>query len=290
MRKPSKNTLIKSLAVASTIGISAYCYIQNNFIKINKISYTNPKLPIGFDGLKVLHVSDLHNKQFGRNQKRIIDKIKDLSPDIIVVTGDIIDRRITKLSVALEFVKRAIKLAPIYYVTGNHEKKSRDYAILKKELAEIGVNIIDNSGEIIEKNDCKISIIGLGDPALIELYGDMECDEKIATTIRELKDNIGESDFTILLSHRPEYFPVYAKECIDICFTGHSHGGQIRIPYFGGMYAPGQGIFPEYCGGVFHIGDSTMISNRGLGNTSRFPIRINNRPELVLVTLRQTSK
>ena len=284
MKKSSKSTLIKSAAIASATLIPIYCYIQNNCIEVNEINYTSGKIPKGFDGFKLLHLSDLHNKEFGANQKNIIGKMTKCNPDIIVITGDLIDRRITKLATAIEFVTRAGKIAPIYYVTGNHERRSKDYTILKRELLNHGVNIMDNKFEMLEKNGDQIQIMGLGDPVLTEYYSDSPFGERMSAVLGSLKKN-HESDFSILLSHRPEYFYMYAGCDIDLTLTGHSHGGQIRVPGIGGLFAPGQGFLPEYCGGVFHKGNSTLISNRGLGNTSRFPFRINNRPEILAITL-----
>ena len=255
-----------------------YAWYENNIISITKLEYFNEKIPVEFDGFVIAHVSDLHNKKFGKEQKRLLDKIKIIKPDIIVITGDIIDRRTYNLEVALDFIRGVKEVAPIYYVSGNHEGASGKYYDICYELSKLGVNVIDNGILDIEKENANIKIIGIKDPVLLK-----------SDNVGENADTLNESksfdEFKILLSHRPELLNWYAVYNIDLVFSGHAHGGQINIPFLGPLFAPQQGFFPEYVSGSYVFDNTTMIVSRGLGN-SLLPFRINNRPEIVSVTLK----
>ncbi|MGI6112854.1 MAG: metallophosphoesterase [Mahellales bacterium] len=256
---------------------------QNNAVVVTNYEYTNAKLPPSFNNLTILQISDLHNKDF---HGRLSQKVKELNPDIIVVTGDLIDRRSTKTDIATEFIKQIGETAPIYYVSGNHEQLSGKYKILKAELQRQKVHIMDNSYKVLNEKGYEIGLLGIGDPAIYQTEGDYLWDDG-SGYVREQLDKLLEdmdTDFNILLSHRPEQFPVYRDMKLDLVFSGHAHGGQIRLPLIGGLYAPHQGLFPKYTAGVYNDGNTSMVVSRGLGN-SVFPVRVFNRPELVVVTL-----
>lgn len=271
------------IAVVFIVGITCFCVWQNNNIVITKSEYINLKIPSGFDDFTIAHISDLHNKEFGGDQVNILNKIESVSPDIIVITGDLIDRRNYDLDIAMTFIKGAINIAPVYYVSGNHEAWSGKYDSIKGKLIDTGVIVLDNTAFELTKGNSSIQILGLSDPDfLTSSY--ME-----GTDTREIEKQLniwsaGEN-FKILLSHRPELFDLYNKNNMDLIFAGHAHGGQFRVPGIGGIVAPDQGIFPKYTCGSYNGSSSTMLVSRGLGN-SIVPIRIFNRPEIVVVTLK----
>jgi predicted MPP superfamily phosphohydrolase len=210
-----------------------------------------------------------------------------LNPDIIVITGDLIDMRKFDLNKAMEFIKEAAKIAPIYYVSGNHEAWSGRYIEIKENLIKNNVYIIDDSADYIFRENSKIQIMGLKDPDFqTSSYIEGTKTEKLKFKIHELSQN---DNFKILLSHRPELFDIYSKNNIDIIFSGHAHGGQFRIPFIGGLIAPDQGLFPKYTSGQYNDGNSSMFVSRGLGN-SIIPVRIFNSPEIVFVTLKSVEK
>jgi len=264
------------------ICLGVFVYWQNNGIMVNEINYLNSKMPDSFDDYKIIHISDLHNKSFGKNQKRLLQKIQENTPDIIVITGDLIDQRRYDLKPAMEFVERAVAIADIYYVSGNHELWSRAYEEIKKALQNHGVTVLDDQKtHVVKKND-SIEILGLSDPDFHILdYGQLEKYAELKTRLNKLAD---ENVFQILLSHRPELFEIYVEAKIDLTFCGHTHGGQFRIPIIGGVIAAGQGLFPKYINELYTKDQSTMVVSRGLGN-SIIPVRLGNRPELVVVTL-----
>lgn len=249
---------------------------QNNDLITSKINYKSNKLPQSFNNFKIIHISDLHNKKFGKNQSILINKINQQDPNIIVITGDLVDKRRYKLKPATEFIKEAIKLAPVYYVAGNHESYNNIYKEVKPNLEALGVTVLDNKKVSINKDDSIIDIIGLLDP---EFY-----DDKEITLKKHLNSFANPDNFTILLSHRPSFLEEYSKTNIDLVFSGHAHGGQIRLPLIGGLLAPDQGLFPKYTSGLHTKDQTSMVVSRGLGN-SLFPIRLFNKPEIVSITL-----
>ena len=271
--------LIVAFIIAS---MSLFCVWQNNDITTTQIAYSNAKIPDEFNGYSIVQISDLHNKEFGKNQGRLLQKVKAISPDIIVVTGDLVDRRKYDLDTAMIFIKGAVEIAPVYFVSGNHEAWSGDYKNISQRLLSCGVTILDDNKVKLIKDEAKIEILGLSDPDFsTSSYMEGTNSSKLKEQLKILSD---ESVFQILLSHRPELIDVYANENIDIIFSGHAHGGQIRIPFIGGLVAPDQGLFPKYTSGTYTQNQSTLVVSRGLGN-SIIPVRIFNRPEIVVVTL-----
>ena len=281
MKKQNKKTvLMVSVLVILCLGI--WTLWGNNALEVNEYEILGDRIPQGFDGFRIAQVSDLHNAEFGEENWKLIKMLSQTDPDIIVLTGDLIDSRQTDLDVALEFAWQAGKIARVYYVSGNHEARVPEYEDLKIGLVKAGVVILENQKVQITREGESITLMGIDDPSFQEnyLFGDAEGVAKQA--ISDLQD---ESDgYTILLSHRPELFDVYVDTGIDLVFSGHAHGGQFRLPFVGGLVAPNQGLFPKYDAGQFDEENTTMIVSRGVGN-SIIPIRFNNRPEIVVAQL-----
>ena len=282
MKKPNKKTvLIVSVLVILCLGI--WTLWGNIALEVNEYEIVSDRIPEAFAGFRIAQVSDLHNKDFGEGYGQLLTLLSEINPDIIVVTGDLIDSRQTDLDVALEFAWQAGKIARVYYVSGNHEARVHEYEDLKIGLVKAGVVILENQKVQITREGESITLMGIDDPSFQEdyLFGDSE------SVARQAIENLqNESDeYTILLSHRPELFDLYVETEMDLVFSGHAHGGQFRLPFVGGLVAPNQGFFPKYDAGKFTEENTTMIVSRGVGN-SIIPIRFNNRPEIVLVTLR----
>ncbi|MGF3103012.1 metallophosphoesterase [Rossellomorea sp. DUT-2] len=279
-KKTKKKWLYFLIGIALLIYFS---YFQNNSIVISKYTISSEKIPQNFDKYKIVQLSDLHNKSFGNNQTNLVKKVNNLEPDLIVFTGDLIDSDRYDEETSLILMERLVQIAPVYYVTGNHEWWSGKFEPLEERLNSIGVKVMRNTLEEIIVGPDKINIIGIDDPANIgESYGERaKSEENIVKSIGEIE---GDDHFQILLSHRPEMLSLYSEYGFDVVFSGHAHGGQFRIPFVGGLIAPNQGLFPKYTSGKYESENTTMIVNRGLGN-SIIPIRIFNRPEIVEVTL-----
>lgn len=273
MKKPIKRFLIFLLLIAATAG---WLYWENNALQVSQYTVESAKLPKSFDGLRIAHVSDLQNAQFGTDNRRLLELLHQSQPDIIVITGDLIDSRRTNCNAAINFVREAVKIAPCYYVLGNHESRIKDRAYLEAGLWAAGATVLRNSHRVLRREDQSIRIAGLDDPTF---SSPAQYEDNLAALMPE------NSGFTVLLSHRPEKFSLYSAYGVDLALCGHAHGGQIRLPWIGPLFAPHQGWFPPYTAGVYTQSGTAMAVSRGLGN-SLFPFRINNRPELVVITLK----
>lgn len=212
----------------------------------------------------------------------MITILKEENPDIIVITGDLVDRRRYDEDKSVKLIKGITEVAPVYFVTGNHEGWSRKFDSLERKLKKEEVTILRNEKIIITKENEQLIIIGLDDPAFIPI----KASENNIVVESELSRLINRYDekFTILLSHRPEHFEIYSKYKIDLSLTGHAHGGQIGFPFIGALIVPNQKFPSKYYKGMYNIGSSKMIVSRGLGN-SIFPQRLFNRPEIISISL-----
>lgn len=250
--------------------------------KITNIEFKHPLISQAFDGYKILHLSDLHNKEFGVNQTILLKTTRDLQPDIILVTGDIIDRRNVHVDKAMNFFEEAVNIAPVYFSSGNHEYRFGRYDELKQRLIDVGVNVLDNEYIQIYKDEEFITLIGVNDLDFFQSPLDFE------NTIKSLSQQT--QGFKILMSHKPHKVEIYKESNVDLVLSGHAHGGQIRLPFIGGLFAPGQGFFPHFTSGLYKLNSNvSLIVNRGLGD-SVFPWRINNPPEIILITLKSLNE
>ena len=258
----------------------------NTALELNTYTINSRGLPDAFDGYRIAQVSDLHNAEFGDGNQRLLDMLREAEPDMIAITGDLIDSRKTNIAVALAFAEEAVRIAPCYYVSGNHEARVPEYRELKAGLEAAGVTVLDDARVEIEISGKSITVIGINDPSFLADYLTSDA----AVMDRKLSELSSEdASFTILLSHRPELFDTYAAHDMDLVLTGHAHGGQFRLPLIGGLIAPNQGLFPKYDDGLYSEGNTNMIVSRGLGN-SIIPFRFNNRPEVVLIELKSQNE
>ena len=281
--KKKTRMFIISLLVC-LIALSAYLYWENTTIEVTFLEVVDFAISVDFDGFTIAHISDLHNTEFGQQQERLLQKLVEAAPDLIAITGDLLDSYHPNITVAMEFINGAIAIAPVYYVTGNHESRLPElYAQLREQMESAGVVVLDNKAVTLEYGSSIIRVLGVDDPTFSAESDQYEDNEQvISAQLDVLLDD--QSAYTILLSHRPELFDVYHEAGIDLVLCGHAHGGQVRLPFIGALFAPNQGFFPEYTAGLYRQGDTQMVVSRGLGNSS-FPIRINNPPELVVITL-----
>lgn len=254
---------------------------SNTTVGTTHYTVTSSRIPAAFDHFKIAVVSDLHNVEFGENNCDLLKLIEKENPDMIAITGDFVDSSKTDFAVAQNLIQSLVKIAPCYYVTGNHEAwLGKQYEEFENILVDEGVIVLHDSAVELTKNQEIIQIAGLDDPDFTDR------DTSIQQSMMETKLNHMDltDDYCILLSHRPETFQAYVSADIDLVLSGHAHGGQFRLPFIGGVIAPNQGFFPQYDGGIYSENNTTMIVSRGIGN-SVIPIRINNRPELVYIEL-----
>lgn len=261
------------LAIICTV-LLVFFYYENKHLVVSKYTYVSNKIEKELDGFKIVQISDLHNAKFGTDNKRLIAKIEELNPDIIVITGDLVDSNHTNINRVLKFIDVIVRVCPVYYVTGNHEYwlSKDDFNKLITGLDERGVIILNNECVVISKGEASFNLIGIDDNNL--------ADDTLNNIVKSCGDN-----FNLILVHEPQYLHDYSNSKADLVLSGHAHGGQIRLPFIGGVVAPGQGFNPKYTEGKYQDGDTTMIVSRGLRN-SIIPLRLFNDPEVVYVELK----
>lgn len=243
-------------------------------IVINKKVFKSSKVPKEFDGFRIIQISDFHNKKFHRREF-FIKSVITQRPDAVFITGDFVDSRKPDFKYAFSVIKELVPVTKIYYVLGNHEGRLKEIDKFLDECTELGVVVLRQQSEIIKRGDSLINIVGVDDTSITTIW-----------TIRDvLKEKLINGHLNILLSHRPEIFDEYVNAGYDLIFTGHTHGGQVRLPFLGALFVPEQGVLPTYDKGAFTKKNSMMIVSSGIG-TSVVPIRIFNKPELVLVELK----
>ncbi|WP_432408139.1 metallophosphoesterase [Wukongibacter sp. M2B1] len=248
-------------------------YFEVSYPKIENIVLKSKKLPKS-KTLKILHISDIHNMKLSRNIRRLLNDIKEMKPDIIALTGDIIDGKTKDFKNIYRFIEALVKInSNIYFVSGNHEWRNHKVEDFLKGLEGRKIKIINNSNEIITKHNFSINVCGIDDPYTSH--------DDLHKAFKSIENN----SFTLLLSHSPNI--IFKKDNLpcDLIICGHTHGGQIRLPFLGGIIAPGQGYFPKYDMGLYKLKSNTLLYiNSGLG-TSSLPIRFLNRSKVSFITL-----
>lgn len=251
-----------------------------------RVEIRDEKIPAAFDGFVLCQVSDVHNEARGEGNAALLRALREAAPDLICITGDFLDSRRTDLDFALELAGQLAEIAPAVYVTGNHEARLMDLSALEAGLAARGVRVLRDDWMPLARGGEEIALIGLDDPGFAA-GEDWTLAEGLDQTQARLSALLAQAGdrFSLVLSHRPELLPAYAEAGADLVLSGHAHGGQVRLPGIGGLFAPGQGILPRLTSGVHARGETRLVVSRGLGN-SAFPLRVFNPPEIVTVTLR----
>lgn len=266
-RNRNYKKLIKTILICITVIVLLVPFIiwENNSLVVTEYNKYSSKLSDTFNGFTIVHLSDLHSKNYDGRGATLVSS---LNPDIIVITGDLIDKNDKSLEVVSELVKRVTNIAKVYFVTGNHENLSSLYPSLIDIFNNYGVTVLNNEQQEIYIGDESINIFGYSDTE----YG-------INTDIV-----LNTDDFNLVLCHKPYAPEIFNTIYADLVLCGHAHGGQIRLPFIGSLIAPDQGIFPEYSEGMHNFSNTSVVISRGLGN-SIFPFRLFNRPEIVVVKL-----
>lgn len=263
-------------------------YISTNVIRIKEYTVKNEKLPDNFNNTKIVHISDVHSKIFGKDNSGVIDRVLKINPDLVIMSGDIIDKREEDIEKFVSMYKKIYEKYPTYYSIGNHERKLgwKKYDKYLKLLQNNGVHVIINGSEKLEKDDNYIIINALKFRENMQpkqLTQEKE-DEFVGYMEEKLKD-INTKDFNILIAHDPENFKMYKKLGVDVIFSGHVHGGLIR---FGKLclLSPRRYFFPKYSYGKTTEDGVTIITSAGMGRAT-LPVRLFNQPEIVVVNLKK---
>ncbi len=287
--------IILAVLVASVV----WNIYWNSTIVVHTYTHTSQDVPEDFDGFRIVQLTDIHSVRSEKQGQLIYDKTVAENPDIICLTGDLVDSRyyarhgVEGEALTLDLLQKLVKLAPVFYVYGNHEMILLDDPeknAFKVAVEELGVQLINNEVVTLSqgKSGSTIHIAGIQDPST--LYKDYRYAylsnnaERMEAMMDVVTEGISSDDFFLLLSHRPEYLELYDQYTVDLCLAGHAHGGQFRLPFIGGIYAPGQGFLPEYTAGLYATDDLEMYLGTGIGN-SVIPVRIFNPPEILTIVL-----
>lgn len=264
------------LTLLTLVLLALFFWWQQNGIQIQTVNVTVSGLPRAYDGLRIVHLSDNHGKEFGAGNENLLEKVAQLKPDVIAITGDLIDQE-SQMEMIPALAKGLAEIAPTYYVTGNHEWAVHRINDLKALLTECGVRVLTNEYELWEKDGTTLAIAGVDDP-------NGPADQKTGDVLRgEI-----EADYTILLSHRNTVFD-YAGWGYNLVLCGHGHGGILRVPFLNkGVLGTDRTFFPTFDGGLYEFADGSFcFESRGLGSNT-VPVhafRLFNRPDLPLIIL-----
>ncbi|MCL2002585.1 MAG: metallophosphoesterase [Oscillospiraceae bacterium] len=277
--------LLLMLAAAGLFWVPIELYLSNNAPRTEHVSVRSPRLPQAFDGFRVLHLSDLHEKTFGKDHETLLRMARGANPDIIALTGDLIDSP-EGLSYAQILLPKLTAIAPVYYVTGNHEwaadgktahaGRNRLIALLQNAVEESGAVWLDSAFLTLPPRDGEtVLLAGLCDP------NGPRTELSAAELQQEIAAEYGDDLFSILLYHR-NVIPHAAAGFFDAALTGHAHGGVVRLPFTDGLIDPYREWFPQGTSGVLNAAGTQIVVSRGLGDTY-FP-RFLNRPQILVVT------
>lgn len=274
-------TRIRKLLLATGL-LAIFLYIAfYNGLVVRNYSIVTDKLADG-EAVRIVLISDLHNHIYGENQIDLVSLIAEQKPDLIALAGDIADDQVP-IDGTEQFLDGIKNLAPIYYVSGNHEFWSDDIANIKAVIRQYGVTVLENSYDSITIKNTPLIIAGVDDPEVVTYEKPwFDWEQEMLEAFAGLRD---EPEFKILLAHRPERIQLYKKMDFDLVLSGHAHGGQVRIPFLlNGLLAPNQGWFPEYAGGLYEHNSLHHIVSRGVSFNPHLP-RVFNPPEIVVIDL-----
>ena len=269
---------LTALIILALIAAAAAFLIKDSRedLEISRYEVASQKLPESFDGFKIVQLSDLHGAEFGEDGMGLVEKVKELEPDIIALTGDFVTDE-GDLAAVEKLAARLVKLCPVYFVSGNHEFGSGLAVKVRNILERAGVKYLSNEYLTINRGEDEILLGGVEDPLA---YADMLSPDELAQKMNDAAPDA----FKILLGHRNYWMTEYPELPVDLIFCGHAHGGLIRIPGVGGLIGTDRRLFPDFDAGEYNNGRYTLIVSRGLGNSVSIP-RIFNRPEIVCVEL-----
>lgn len=286
------------VTTTASLGIIGYFIYENNYLSVSKVEIHSPKTPKEFKNFKILQLTDLHGKTFGDNNERLIKKIKKINPDIIVATGDMLSVTRDKKESFFNLCKNIRSFYPIYYSLGNHEVLVRDSNSIDekvwfkeyiKKLKESDINVIDNSRISIIKKNNRINLYGITLPLAYYRRRFTEGrEDKVILTKEYMNKLIGcakKDEFNILLAHNPLNFNSYMDWGSDLTFSGHVHGGIVRLPFIKGILSPEVAFLPKYKEGLYREKNSSLVVGRGLGNSS-IKFRLFNPPEIMVAELK----
>lgn len=270
-----KNTALPLLLAALTLA-GAGLWWGNYTLSTEEYTFTSRRLPEGWDGARIVVLSDLHGRRFGRDNSRLLEAVRKARPDIIALVGDLVDEW-SGTEYLRPLLRGLTAMAPTYFVSGNHEWAAGKMQETAALLADCGVTYLSNTFVTLERNGGAIAMAGIDDP---NGFADQKTPQEVA---RDVRDAIG-NGFWLLLAHRNTHFETdYAALGADLTLSGHGHGGLWRLPFTDGLLGNGGALLPSYTNGFYTCRGADVFVSRGLGGM----VRLFNRPEVAVLTLRR---
>lgn len=280
---------MKKIIYPAAIAAGAYFLVQNRQLKIEKYDMINDKLPAAFEGKKIILLADLHRKRYGDNFNNLMNSVAALEPDYIFFAGDLFSKNETELMPKYAFMKRLKETAPVYYVLGNHEIRNMDNCeALCLKLKNAGINVLRNEMTRIYEGGSFINVYGTQLSARYYMNRDGSYKDLPELSCETLEKYLGKAEknvCNILISHDPFFLETYARWGADLVFSGHCHGGVIRLPGVGGILSPERRLMPKYTKGIYTCGKTVMALTSGLGK-----FRLNNPSQIMVCTLSRRRK
>ncbi len=266
------------LALLALFALAAgFVYWQNFTLQVEPVELFFESLPPQFDGLRVAELSDLHGRSFGKNNVRLLRTLQKARPDMICICGDLFDEK-TDLTMLEPLLTGLTDIAPVYYVTGNHEWQVKNLREILQKMRAWGVTVLENEGRVLSRGGAEMVVAGVHDPC-----GPYDM-KTPAALVRELRSTQG-NDFILMLSHRNDELAMWSQLGVQLVLSGHCHGGVVRLPFAGGVFGTRRELFPEYDAGVYRQDGTTLFVSRGLGYTN-VHFRLFNRPHVPIMILR----
>lgn len=269
------------LLVLTALLAAGFLLWGNCSLQTTETSLVSPALPPAFDGLRIVELADLHGRVFGRGSRRLLAAVRRAEPDLICIDGDLFDEH-TDLAMLPPLLRGLCAIAPVYYVTGNHEWRVPGLRGILAQMRACGVTVLQDDWRVLRRGEDALIVAGTDDPC-----GPAER-KTPAELIADIRAEAGEAAFLLLLTHRNDQLPQWSALGVQAVLAGHCHGGVVRLPFVGGLFGTDRRLFPAWDAGLYRQGETVLYVSRGLGYTN-VHFRLFNRPEVAVIVLRRGS-
>lgn len=269
------------LLVLTALLAAGFLLWGNCSLQTTETALVSPALPPAFDGLRIVELADLHGRVFGRGSRRLLAAVRRAEPDLICIDGDLFDEH-TDLAMLPPLLRGLCAIAPVYYVTGNHEWRVPGLRGILAQMRACGVTVLQDDWRVLRHGEDALIVAGTDDPC-----GPAER-KTPAELIADIRAEAGEAAFLLLLAHRNDQLPQWSALGVQAVLAGHCHGGVVRLPFVGGLFGTDRRLFPAWDAGLYRQGETALYVSRGLGYTN-VHFRLFNRPEVAVIVLRRGS-
>ena len=269
------------LLVLTALLAAGFLLWGNCSLQTTETALVSPALPPAFDGLRIVELADLHGRVFGRGSRRLLAAVRRAEPDLICIDGDLFDEH-TDLAMLPPLLRGLCAIAPVYYVTGNHEWRVPGLRGILAQMRACGVTVLQDDWRVLRRGEDALIVAGTDDPCGL-------AERKTpAELIADIRAEAGEAAFLLLLAHRNDQLPQWSALGVQAVLAGHCHGGVVRLPFVGGLFGTDRRLFPAWDAGLYRQGETALYVSRGLGYTN-VHFRLFNRPEVAVIVLRRGS-